>query len=75
METEMSLENVVLGQSINTPKIIDEIAQYVPNGDVFVQGRARRLWEIVIARQKDDKKIDSLSISSSLSAYDKEQAP
>jgi len=73
METEMSLENIVLGQSINTPEIIDEIAQYVPNGDVFVQGRARRLWEILTSRQKDDKKIDTLSVSSSLSAYDKEQ--
>ena len=69
----MSLENVVLGQSINTPEIIDEVAQYVPNGDVFVQGRARRLWEILTSRQKDDKKIDTLSVSSSLSAYDKEQ--
>ena len=47
MESEMRLENIVLGQAVNTPEDFDELAQYVPNGDVFVQGRARRLWDKV----------------------------
>ena len=68
----MNLENIILGQSINNPELIDEIAQYVPNGDVFVQARARRLWEIIISRQKDGKRVDNMSIASCLSAYDNE---
>jgi replicative DNA helicase len=68
----MNLENIVVGQAIVQPKLIDRLAQYIPNGDVFVQAKARRLWEIVQNRQKDDMDIDHLSVISSLSSYDKE---
>ena len=73
METEMRLENIVLGLAINKPEHIDEIAQYVPNGDVFVQSRARRLWEIIERLNREKKKIDLLVATSSLTLYDKEQ--
>ena len=47
IETEIRLENLVLGQAINQPEDFNILEQYVPNGDVFVQSKARRLWEIV----------------------------
>ena len=73
METEMRLENIVLGQAINEPTHIDELSQYVPTGDVFVQGRARRLWEIVEGMHKNNKPIDLLTVTSVLTTYDKEE--
>ena len=73
METEMRLENIVLGQAINQPSEIDSISQYIPNGDVFVQGRARRLWEIVESMYRNKNKIDLLTITSKLTTYDEEE--
>ena len=69
----MRLENIVLGQAINQPSEIDSISQYIPNGDVFVQGRARRLWEIVESMYRNKNKIDLLTITSKLTTYDEEE--
>ena len=69
----MRLENIVLGQAINQPNEIDSISQYIPNGDVFVQGRARRLWEIVESMYRNKNKIDLLTITSKLTTYDEEE--
>ena len=73
IETEMRLENIVLGQAINQPSDIDEISQFIPNGDVFVQGRARRLWEIIEGMHRDKSKIDLLTVTSKLTPYDGEE--
>ena len=73
MESEMRLENIVLGQAINEPEDFHELAQYVPNGNVFVQDRARRLWEIVRAMKSDDKKISLITVTSFITPYDNEQ--
>ena len=73
MESEMRLENIVLGQTVNNPEDFDELAQYVPNGDVFVQGRARRLWEKVGGMLRNDKPISLITVTSSLTSYDQEK--
>ncbi len=70
---EIRLENLVLGQTINEPKIFDAIEQYVPNGDVFVQGRAKRLWEIVGGMKKSGKDITLVTVISSLTSYDEDK--
>ena len=73
MESEMRLENIVLGQTINNPELFDELSQYVPNGDVFVQGRARRLWELVGAMKKADKDISLVTVIAAITTYDSDK--
>ena len=70
METEMNLENIILGQSILEPSSIDGISQYIPNEDVFIQHRAKKLWEIIRTRQKEDKPINTMAVSASLTSND-----
>ena len=69
----MRLENIVLGQAINTPEDFDELTQYVPNGDVFVQGRARRLWEKIGGMLRDDKPMSLITIIAALTPYDEDK--
>jgi replicative DNA helicase len=69
----MRLENIVLGQAVNNPEDFDELAQYVPNGDVFVQGRARRLWEKVGGMLREDKPISLITVISALTSYDEDK--
>ena len=73
MESEMRLENIVLGQAINTPEDFDELTQYVPNGDVFVQSRARRLWEKIGGMLRDDKPMSLITIIAALTPYDEDK--
>ena len=73
MEMEMRLENLVLGQAINEPKDFDMLEQYIPNGDVFIQTRARRLWELVGAMKRSGKDVTLITVISSLTSYDEEQ--
>jgi len=69
----MRLENIVLGQTINNPELFDELSQYVPTGDVFVQGRARRLWELVGAMKKADKDISLVTVIAAITTYDSDK--
>jgi replicative DNA helicase len=73
MESEIRLENIVLGQAINTPEDFDELAQYVPNGDVFVQARARRLWEKIGGMRREGKLISLITVTSGLTSYDEDK--
>ena len=57
----------------HNPEDFDELAQYVPNGDVFVQGRARRLWEKVGGMLREDKPISLITVTSALTSYDNEK--
>jgi len=69
----MRLENIVLGQTINNPELFDELSQYVPTGDVFVQGRARRLWELVGAMKRADKDISLVTVIAAITTYDSDK--
>ena len=73
MESEMRLENIVLGQVINNPELFDELSQYVPSGDVFVQGRARRLWELVGGMKRDNKDISLVTVIAEITTYDSDK--
>ena len=73
MESEIRLENIVIGQTINQPEDFDELAQYVPNGDVFIQGKARRLWEMVGSMLRDDKPVTLITVIARLTSYDEDK--
>tara|TARA_R110002096_G_scaffold1518_1_gene7898 strand:- start:4395 stop:5774 length:1380 start_codon:yes stop_codon:yes gene_type:complete len=73
IETEIRLENLVLGQAINQPEDFNILEQYVPNGDVFVQSKARRLWEIVSGMKREGKELSLITVISCLTTYDNEK--
>ena len=63
-------EDVVLGAVIMNPESYNAVAQYVPDINVFTQGKARHLWVKIGKMIRADKLIDTVTMCASLSNDD-----
>ena len=63
-------ENVVLGGLILNPSEYNNVAQYIPELEVFSQKKARALWIKVSKMIKKGEHVDTLTVCTSLTNED-----
>ena len=61
-------ENVVLGGLILNPSEYRNVAQYIPELEVFSQKKARNLWVKIAKMIKKGHHVDTLTICTSLTS-------
>ena len=66
-------ENTVLGGLICYPDEFDKIACYIPTEEVFVQKRAKALWNKINKMVRAGKQVDTITICESVTNNDKGQ--
>ena len=64
------LEDALLGSIIHNPKEYENAAKYIHTDEIFHQGRARRLWNILTGLHTSKETIDLISVTDGLTPED-----
>ena len=63
-------EDVILGAVIQNNEEYEAVSKYIPSIDVFYQTRAQLLWNKITKMRRDNKRVDMLTVCSSLDKKD-----
>ena len=64
------LEDGLLGSIVQYPEKYEDAAKYIHTDEIFHQGRARRLWNILTGLHSNKKTIDLVSLTDALTPED-----
>ena len=64
------LEDALLGSIIHNPEEYENASKYIHTDEIFHQGRARRLWNILTGLHTSKKTIDLISVTDGLTPSD-----
>ena len=70
---ENRTENTVLGGLISYPNEFDKIVCYIPTEEIFMQKRARALWNKINKMIRANKTIDTITVCEGITEKDKSQ--